>query len=48
MGGASPVAAGAVQLFVLVALIAVQAVAVAVVLELIAPGPGASPRLGDV
>ncbi|MFI9718489.1 ABC transporter permease [Streptomyces sp. NPDC052396] len=38
LGGASPVQAGAVQLFVLVALLAVQAVAVAVVLELIARG----------
>ncbi|MEU9618178.1 MULTISPECIES: ABC transporter permease [unclassified Streptomyces] len=38
LGGASPVQAGAVQLFVLVALMAVQAVAVAVVLELVARG----------
>lgn len=38
LGGASPVLAGAVQLFVLVALMAVQAVAVAVVLELVARG----------
>ncbi|MEU3821668.1 ABC transporter permease [Streptomyces sp. NPDC030392] len=38
LGGASPLHAGAVQLFVLVALMAVQAVAVAVVLELIARG----------
>ncbi|MFD4943197.1 ABC transporter permease [Streptomyces sp. NPDC058239] len=38
LGGASPVQAGAVQLFVLVALIAVQAVAVATVLELVARG----------
>ncbi|MET8678247.1 ABC transporter permease [Streptomyces sp. NPDC004647] len=38
LGGASPVQAGAVQLFVLVALIAVQAVAVALVLELVARG----------
>ncbi|MFI6939749.1 ABC transporter permease [Streptomyces sp. NPDC050418] len=38
LGGASPVQAGAVQLFVLVALLAVQAVAVAVVLELVARG----------
>ncbi|MEV8564459.1 ABC transporter permease [Streptomyces sp. NPDC051322] len=38
LGGASPVLAGAVQLFVLVALCAVQAVAVAVVLELVARG----------
>ncbi|MFF9505477.1 ABC transporter permease [Streptomyces sp. NPDC014724] len=38
LGGASPVQAGAVQLFVLVALLAVQAVAVTVVLELVARG----------
>lgn len=38
LGGASPVEAGAVQLFVLVGLMAVQAVAVAVVLELVARG----------
>ncbi|GHF34358.1 ABC transporter permease [Streptomyces mashuensis] len=38
LGGASPVQAGVVQLFVLVALMAVQAVAVAVVLELVARG----------
>ncbi|MFP3987254.1 ABC transporter permease [Streptomyces sp. E11-3] len=38
LGGASPVQAGAVQLFVLIALVAVQAVAVAVVLELVARG----------
>lgn len=38
LGGASPVLAGAVQLFVLVALMLVQVVAVAVVLELIARG----------
>ncbi|MFB7211489.1 ABC transporter permease [Streptomyces sp. NPDC056255] len=38
LGGASPVQAGAVQLFVLVALIAVQAVAVTTVLELVARG----------
>ena len=36
LGGASPVAAGAVQLFVLVALMAVQAAAVALVIELVA------------
>jgi putative ABC transport system permease protein len=36
LGGADPVTAGAVQLFVLVALMAVQAVAVATTLELIA------------
>ncbi|WP_149183362.1 ABC transporter permease [Streptomyces sp. TRM49041] len=38
LGGASPLQAGAVQLFVLVALMAVQGVAVAVVLELVARG----------
>ncbi|ALC23458.1 ABC transporter permease [Streptomyces pristinaespiralis] len=38
LGGASPVEAGAVQLFVLVALMAVQAVAVALVVELVARG----------
>ncbi|WP_369395346.1 ABC transporter permease [Streptomyces sp. CG1] len=45
LGGASPVLAGVVQLFVLIALMAVQAIAVAVTLELVArhrlyrPGP---------
>lgn len=38
LGGVSPVEAGAVQLFVLVALMAVQVVAVATVLELVARG----------
>ncbi|SDN20495.1 ABC transporter permease [Streptomyces wuyuanensis] len=38
LGGASPLQAGAVQLFVLVALMAVQTVAVAVVLELVSRG----------
>ncbi|PKV85532.1 putative ABC transport system permease protein [Streptomyces sp. TLI_146] len=38
LGGASPVQAGAVQLYVLVALMAVQAVAVSVVLELVGRG----------
>ncbi|MGW7414961.1 ABC transporter permease [Streptomyces sp. NPDC054863] len=38
LGGASPVMAGAVQLFVLVALLAVQAVAVAGTLELVTRG----------
>ncbi|MEU2513172.1 ABC transporter permease [Streptomyces syringium] len=38
LGGASPLLAGAVQLFVLVALMAVQVVAAAVTLELIARG----------
>ncbi|MER5971345.1 ABC transporter permease [Streptomyces sp. NPDC002055] len=54
LGGASPVDAGAVQLFVLVALLMVQAVAVALVLELVARGrlhrrdggPAASRTLG--
>ncbi|MFB7087244.1 ABC transporter permease [Streptomyces sp. NPDC056296] len=36
LGGASPLPAGAVQLFVLVALLAVEAVAIAVVLEMVA------------
>ncbi|AEW93829.1 putative ABC transport system permease protein [Streptantibioticus cattleyicolor NRRL 8057 = DSM 46488] len=44
IGGASPVMAGAVQLFVLVALLAVQAVAVTVVLELVARGRITRPR----
>ncbi len=38
LGGASPVAAGAVQLFVLVALLAVEAVAIVVTIELAARG----------
>jgi putative ABC transport system permease protein len=38
LGGSSPVTAGAVQLFVLIALMAVQALSIAVVLELIARG----------
>lgn len=38
LGGASPVQAGAVQLFVLIALMAVQAVAVALTVELVAHG----------
>ncbi|MFI6345923.1 ABC transporter permease [Streptomyces sp. NPDC050560] len=38
LGGASPAAAGAVQLFVLIALMAVQAVAVAVTVELVSRG----------
>ncbi|MFB7866607.1 ABC transporter permease [Streptomyces sp. NPDC056069] len=38
LGGASPLQAGAAQLFVLVALLLVQAVAVAVTLELVARG----------
>ncbi|WJE00891.1 ABC transporter permease [Streptomyces antimycoticus] len=36
LGGASPLMAGAVQLFVLISLMAVQAIAVAVIVELIA------------
>lgn len=53
LGGASPLRAGAVQLFVLVALLLVQAVAVAVTLELVArgrlvraQGPGAGTARG--
>lgn len=38
LGGTSPVEAGAVQLFVLIALLAVQTVAVAVVREPVARG----------
>nr|WP_127784649.1 ABC transporter permease [Rhodococcus sp. X156] len=38
LGGASPAAAGAVQLFVLVALLAVETVAVVLVVELVARG----------
>ncbi|NUU23932.1 MAG: ABC transporter permease [Streptomycetaceae bacterium] len=38
LGGASPVDAGAVQLFVLIALLATEAVAIAVVMELVARG----------
>lgn len=38
LGGASPVTAGAVQLFVLVGLLAVQVIAVSVTLELVARG----------
>jgi putative ABC transport system permease protein len=38
LGGATPVAAGAVQLFVLVALLAVETVAIVVVLELVGRG----------
>ncbi|WP_338703909.1 ABC transporter permease [Streptomyces sp. Q6] len=38
LGGASPVAAGAVQLFVLVALMAVQTISVAATVELVARG----------
>ncbi|MCC9311045.1 ABC transporter permease [Kitasatospora sp. RB6PN24] len=38
LGGASPVAAGAVQLFVLIALLAVESVAIVVVLELVGRG----------
>lgn len=53
LGGASPVMAGAVQLFVLIALLAVQAVCVGITLELVARGrlhrppdgvPAASPE----
>jgi putative ABC transport system permease protein len=38
LGGASPLAAGAVQLFVLVALLAVEAIAIVLITELIARG----------
>ncbi|MFI6443746.1 ABC transporter permease [Kitasatospora sp. NPDC050543] len=38
LGGASPAAAGAVQLFVLIALLAVEATAIVVVLELVGRG----------
>ena len=38
LGGATPLAAGAVQLFVLVGILAVQAVAVAGTVELVARG----------
>lgn len=38
LGGASPIQAGAVQLFVLVGLLAVEAVAIAAVLEIVARG----------
>ncbi|MDH6126800.1 ABC transporter permease [Kitasatospora sp. GP82] len=38
LGGATPVQAGAVQLFVLIALLAVEAVAIVVVLELVGRG----------
>ncbi|MGW6915435.1 ABC transporter permease [Kitasatospora sp. NPDC054939] len=49
LGGASPVEAGAVQLFVLVGLLAVEAVAVVVVLELVGRGlvtAGPDPAIG--
>ncbi|WP_279473353.1 ABC transporter permease [Actinomadura darangshiensis] len=38
LGGASPIAAGAVQLFVLIALLAVEAIATFLTLELVARG----------
>ncbi|WP_285581019.1 ABC transporter permease, partial [Actinoallomurus iriomotensis] len=38
LGGASPIAAGAVQLFVLIALLAVEAVAIVLTIELAARG----------
>ncbi|MET9498884.1 ABC transporter permease [Streptomyces sp. NPDC006552] len=44
LGGSSPVMAGAVQLFVLVALLAVQAIAVAATVELVARGRLRRPR----
>lgn len=49
LGGATPAQAGAVQLFVLVALLAVEAAAIVVVLELVGRGllaPGAPPGVG--
>ncbi|MGW4896994.1 ABC transporter permease [Kitasatospora sp. NPDC004240] len=49
LGGATPVQAGAVQLFVLVGLLAVQAVAIVVVLELVGRGlvvPEPLPAIG--
>ncbi|AEM85805.1 ABC transporter permease [Streptomyces violaceusniger] len=46
LGGASPTAAGAVQLFVLVALMAIQAVAVACTVELVARGHLHRPKDG--
>ncbi|WP_461008877.1 ABC transporter permease [Streptomyces capparidis] len=46
LGGASPLMAGAVQLFVLVALVAVEAAAIAVVLELVARGRLTRPPRG--
>ncbi|KQX17353.1 ABC transporter permease [Streptomyces sp. Root431] len=46
LGGASPLHAGAVQLFVLIALLAVQAVAAATTLELVARGRITRPRVG--
>ncbi|MET8699057.1 ABC transporter permease [Kitasatospora sp. NPDC058032] len=48
LGGASPVQAGAVQLFVLVGLLAVESVAVVVVLELVGRGLVSAGRPGDV
>ncbi|NYI03388.1 ABC transporter permease [Allostreptomyces psammosilenae] len=47
LGGASPVEAGAVQVFVLIALLAVEAVCVLVTLELVARGRFGSPRDGS-
>lgn len=38
IGGASPVAAGAVQLFVLIALLAVETIAIVIITELVAQG----------
>ncbi|MFE5913595.1 ABC transporter permease, partial [Streptomyces wedmorensis] len=46
LGGASPLHAGAVQLFVLIALLAVQAVAAATALELVAGGRPGPARAG--
>ncbi|MFE2867838.1 MULTISPECIES: ABC transporter permease [unclassified Embleya] len=47
LGGADPITAGAVQLFVLVALMAVQAVATAITLELIARARITAPAAPD-
>lgn len=44
LAGASPLAAGAVQLFVLIALLAVQSIAVVLVIELVARGRVVRPR----
>lgn len=46
LGGASPVAAGAVQLFVLIALLAVEAIAIVISIELAARGRFSGPAAG--
>ncbi|MFF2039059.1 ABC transporter permease [Kitasatospora sp. NPDC058170] len=48
LGGASPVQAGAVQLFVLIGLLAVESVAIVVVLELVGRGLVARPAQGGI